>query len=138
MSGNNMSKHDAGFTLIEALVATAVFTLVVSALYQGLTVGWRGLARTKAEDAAVSLLSQKLASSGIETPLQTATASGTTLEGMSWQTEIAPYAGAATATDTNSPAYLAYWVTVTVHWRDGVLTSEKSLQATTLKIKKAS
>jgi general secretion pathway protein I len=133
-----MSKREAGFTLIEALVATAVFALVLSALYQGLTTGWRGLKKANAEDAAVAVLAQQLASSGVEAPLQAGSASGTTADGISWQSEITPYAGAASDANGTAPAYLGFWVNVTVRWTEGRFGAEHALQATTLKLKKAS
>jgi prepilin-type N-terminal cleavage/methylation domain-containing protein len=132
-----MNNRDGGFTLIEALVATAVFALVLSALYQGLTVGWRGLKKANAEDAAVAVLSFQLATTGVETPLQTSTTSGTTPDGVSWQTAITPYAATEPATGSPQPTYLGYWVNVVVRWTEGRFAPEHTLQATTLKLKKA-
>lgn len=133
-----MEKREGGFTLIEAIVATAVFALLLSALYQGLATGWRGLKSAKAEDAAIALLSQRLASSGVETPLQSSTMSGRTLEGLSWQSDITPYAGNASTGNSSGGDYQGYWVTVIVRWNNGRFSREHSLQATTLKLKKSS
>jgi prepilin-type N-terminal cleavage/methylation domain-containing protein len=132
-----MNSRDGGFTLIEALVATAVFALVLSALYQGLTVGWRGLKKANAEDAAVAVLSFQLATSGVETPLQASSTSGTTPDGVSWQTVITPYSATEPTTGTAQPSYLGYWVTVIVRWTEGRFAPEHTLRATTLKLKKA-
>lgn len=133
-----MTRRDSGFTLIEALVATAVFALLLSALYQGLTVGWHGLRKAGAEDAAMLVLSQRLASSGVETPLETSANSGTAPGGISWQTRIVPYTPTAPAGDARLPAYQGFWITVSVRWQNIRFGTEQSLQATTLKIKKAS
>ena len=132
-----MSKREAGFTLIEALVATAVFALVLSALYQGLTTGWRGLKKASAEDAAVAILSQQLASRGVETPLQAGTTSGATPDGISWQSDITPYAGGTPDANVARPAYSGFWVNVTVRWKEGRFGAEHTLQATAFKLKKA-
>ncbi len=132
-----MNNRDGGFTLIEALVATAVFALVLSALYQGLTMGWRGLKKATAEDAAVSLLAAQMASSGVESPLETSTASGTTADGISWLSVIAPY-DATSGGEKSSASYLGYWVTVTVRWHEARFGAEHVLKAATMKIKKAS
>jgi prepilin-type N-terminal cleavage/methylation domain-containing protein len=133
-----MSSRDGGFTLIEALVATAVFALVLSALYQGLTTGWRGLKKANGEEAAVAVLSAQLASTGVEGPLQTSTSSGTTADGIAWQADIAPYSGGTPDASKASSAYLGYWVAVTVRWREARFGAEHALKARTLKLKKAS
>ncbi len=133
-----MARRDGGFTLIEALVATAVFALVLSALYQGIAIGWRGLKKAGAEDTARAVLSQHLASSGVETPLQAATTNGTT-DGVAWHAEIRPYRDTSlNAGETPPQAYQGFWIIVTVRWREGRFSPEHALQATTLKIKRAS
>jgi prepilin-type N-terminal cleavage/methylation domain-containing protein len=136
MTGNTMPRRDEGFTLIETIVATAVFALLLSALYQGLTAGWRGIKKSNSEDAALSLLSQKLASAGVETPLEPSTASGTSADGVAWQSQVIPYV--APASGTISGLYQGFWVTVTVRWKNGQFSAEQKLQATTLKLRKAS
>lgn len=131
-----MTKRDAGFTLIEALVATAVFVLVISSLYQGLSAGWRGLRKATAEDQAVAVARAELASRGVETPLATSSASGVTPEGIAWQTDVRPYAGLSSQPESKS-SFQAFWVTVTVRWREGRLSPEHVLDFTTLKLRKA-
>ena len=126
-----MTRREDGFTLIEAIVATAVFALLLSALYQGLTAGWRGIKKSNSEDAALSLLSQKLASTGVETPLETSTATGVA-DGIAWRSQITPY-----ATGAVSGPYQGFWITVAVRWKNGPFSPEQALQATTLKLRKA-
>lgn len=133
-----MHKRDGGFTLIETLVATTVFALLLSALYQGLTSGWRGLKIANAESSALAVLSRQLASGGIETPLDVSTASGVTADGVAWQTDIRPYAPTNRSSGGAASVYQGFWVTVTVRWSTGAFGAERSLQATTLKLKKAS
>jgi prepilin-type N-terminal cleavage/methylation domain-containing protein len=131
-----MAKQDSGFTLIEALVATAVFAMLLGALYQGLSAGWRGLQKANSETVALALLSRQLASIGVETPLQPSSTAGSTTDGVTWQADILPYHPTQSANLPSPPAYQGFWVSVTVRWRDGYLKSEQTLQATTLKIKK--
>jgi prepilin-type N-terminal cleavage/methylation domain-containing protein len=135
MTGETMTRREDGFTLIEAIVATAVFALLLSALYQGLTAGWRGLKKVNSEEIALALLSQKLASTGVETPLVTSAATGVA-DGIAWQSQIAPYAEPA-AGNVSGP-YQGFWITVTVRWKNGPFSPEQALQATTLKLRKAS
>ena len=111
-----MRKADAGFTLVEALVAMAVFTLVISALYQGLSGGWRGLRRADASELALGVAEARLASAGIETPLEASTQSGVTPDGVAWTTEISPYIPPGGQTAPPSPI-VGYWVAVTVKWK---------------------
>lgn len=139
MTKRDMPESKNGFTLVEALVATAVFALIMSALYQGLGTGWRGLKASGVEDAALAALTAHLASSGIETPLAASSATGTTSGGIAWQTDIRPYDGRNTTPENKlRGSYDGYWVSVTVRWRTGRFTPEQSLTATTLKIKRAS
>jgi prepilin-type N-terminal cleavage/methylation domain-containing protein len=135
MTGETMTRREDGFTLIEAIVATAVFALLLSALYQGLTAGWRGIKKSNSEDAALSLLSQKLASAGVETPLETSAATGVA-DGVAWQSQITPYASPASG--SISGPYQGFWITVSVRWKNGPFSPEQALQATTLKLRKAS
>lgn len=126
---------DAGFTLVESLVALAIFVAVISALYQGLTVGWRGLRRADAEDVALALAQNKLASTGVETPLVASTQSGVAGDGIAWQADIRPY----TAGSTDAPSaqdLQGFWVTVTVRWKEGPRRPEQSLQLQTVKLRR--
>lgn len=131
-----MARRDAGFTLIEALVAAAVFALLISALYQGLSLGWRGLRKAKAEDLAVAIANAELVSRGVETPLVASSASGTSPDGIAWQADIRPYLIPSTGPEGKT-AYQGFWVTVTVRWREGRLSPEHVLDFTTLKLKRA-
>lgn len=131
-----MANRDSGFTLVETLVATAVFVLVISSLYQGLSVGWRGLRLAKAEDVAVAIASAELSSLGVETPLATSTSSGVTSDGIAWQTDIRPYDSASNSGSEKS-SYQGYWVSVSVRWREGRFSAERQLDFRTLKLGRA-
>ncbi len=123
--------NDGGFTLLEVLVATAIFASLIAALHRGIATGAHGLRMATAEDTAITLLRRQLASGGIETPLTAATASGTTPEGLRWERVIRPYEiGSAPA---EGETYRGYWVSVTVRWREK-FGAERSLNATTLRI----
>ena len=126
---------DAGFTLVESLVALAIFVAVISALYQGLSVGWRGLRRADAEDMALALAQNKLATAGVETPLVASTQSGAAGDGMLWQADIRPYATALPAAQTPQDLQ-GFWVTVTVRWKEGPRRREQTLQLQTIKLRR--
>lgn len=126
---------DAGFTLVESLVALAIFVAVISALYQGLSVGWRGLRRADAEEIALAMAQNKLASTGVETPLIASTQSGVAADGMVWQADIRAYASASEAAQS-APDLHGFWVTVTVRWKEGPRRPEQSLQLQTIKLRR--
>ena len=130
-----MRRREAGFTLVEALVAMAVFTLVISALYQGLSGGWRGLRRAEGSELALKVAEAQLASAGIETPLVPSTQSGVT-SGISWTSEISPYVPPGSQLETR-PNLAGFWVAVTVRWKDGPFQPEQSLQLKTMKFRRA-
>jgi general secretion pathway protein I len=133
--GKAIRTREAGFTLVEALVAFAVFTLVISALYQGLSGGWRGLRRADASVLALAVAKARLASAGVETPLAISTDQGVTAEGVRWVSEIVPYVPPGTLGAQRS-AVSAFWVLVTVRWTEGPLQPERSLQLKTLKFQR--
>lgn len=140
VGGDDMRTREAGFTLVEALVAMAVFTLVVSAVYQGFTSSWRGLRRAESADLALSVAEARLASTGIETPLEASQQSGVSPEGIRWTADINPYVPPSIASDAATAqrsAVAGYWVTVTVYWTDGPLRPGQSLQLKTVKLKRA-
>jgi prepilin-type N-terminal cleavage/methylation domain-containing protein len=141
-----MAQRDAGYTLIESLVAASVFALLLGALYQGISTGWRGLKIANAEDAAIALLAERLASAGHETPLLAGVASGVSTApstpGLAWQTTIRPVKSVSPVTGSNGQSATrrveGYWVEVTVRWRAGIAQLERSLSATTIKLKRVS
>lgn len=131
-----MENQDDGFTLIEVLVAMAIFALVVSALYQGLQTGWRGLRAADLEDTAISVAASELVSRGVETPLTVGVQSGTTTYGIAWQSTVRPYLSP-DPRDFLQPASVVtngFWVDVVVRWTDGPARTAKTLSFTTLKL----
>ena len=129
------SDNDAGFTLVESLAALAIFVAVISALYQGLSVGWRGLRRADAEELALALAQNKLASTGVETPLIASTQSGVGSDGMAWQADIRPYTSASPAAQS-APDLQGFWVTITVHWKEGPRRPDQSVRLQTVKLRR--
>ena len=127
--------HDAGFTLVESLVALAIFVAVISALYQGLSVGWRGLRRADAEDRALVIAQNALASAGVETPLVASTQAGVTPDGIAWQADIRAPTSASPAA-SSAPGFQGFWVTVTVRWKEGPRRPEQALQLQTIKLRR--
>lgn len=87
----NSAKSDAGFTLIETLVAfvivAAAFAVVLGLLSSGM------LLTTRATNQRLALLvaDSTLARVGSDIPLQVGAASGQTQAGFQWTVSISPY-----------------------------------------------
>lgn len=79
---------DDGFTLVETLVALAVFALAFSGLYRAFDGGWQSLRRAQLEAEAIEVAKSQLAATGVVTPLMDGRQSGETADGVRWQIEI--------------------------------------------------
>jgi type II secretion system protein I len=85
-----MRHHDAGFTVVEVLVAFAIVTIVLAALYQTVAGAYRGYARVQVREQTVVLARAQLEAVGIETPLQPGESTGTYATGVAWHLTVEP------------------------------------------------
>jgi type II secretion system protein I len=95
-----MRRREAGFTLVEVVVAFAIVTVILAALYQAIAGAYRGYARTQLREQTLALLRAQLEAVGSEEPLQPGERSGTYATGVAWRltvepTETASYRGRA-------------------------------------------
>lgn len=126
-------KRDAGFTLIETLVALTVFALVAGALHLCLATGWKGVHAARLEEAAVALARSELAAAVDGAALAEGMIEQTTAAGFTWRREVSAYAGP--GSDIHEPgASQAYRVSVSVRWQDGPLRPERTITLETIKI----
>jgi general secretion pathway protein I len=104
------SHRQGGFTLIEVVVAFAIFTLAIGAIYESFAGAVRGSARAEVRDqellVAQSLLSQLRTAPG---PWK-AEESGSLEGGWRWRTEVAPF----DATVNERSPWRAFAVTIHV------------------------
>ena len=122
MQSPSASPADAGFSLIEALVALAIVGLALAAI--GGVIGG-GLAGARASDqaaAALTLAESKIAEAGAVAALRPGDSSGAVAGHFRWRLRVAPYEdrgedSAATTPEPVSPLRL-YRVEVTVAWQD--------------------
>jgi prepilin-type N-terminal cleavage/methylation domain-containing protein len=77
MSGCRTSRHQAGFTLIECLVALAILALAAAAVHRSFAGGAAGLAITEQRSEAVDVARAILAKAGVEAPLVPGRSAGT-------------------------------------------------------------
>ncbi|PPD28397.1 MAG: hypothetical protein CTY20_10295 [Hyphomicrobium sp.] len=120
--------REAGFSLIETVVALAILALALGALYRNFDSGWRGVRRAEIEAEALEVAKSRLAATGIETPFVEGRQSGRTPDGVTWEVDVRRYVPArAQSAEVNAGTVGkvadAYWVTV----RAGRAASESAI-----------
>ena len=86
-----MHKFSRGFSLLEVLVAFVILALILSVLMQIFSGGLRNASRADEYQQAVLLGQSKLASVGIETPLEVSESNGEFDAVYRWHVSIRPY-----------------------------------------------
>jgi hypothetical protein len=110
--------RERGTSVMEAIVALVLFSSVVVALYQALAAGTRSIRRADQEVAATAIAVARLASAGIEAPLEEGRELTGEDHGYRWRMGVARFVSADERTAQSR--MLAYWVTVDVTWGDGI------------------
>ncbi|MBA4026504.1 MAG: hypothetical protein C0511_12595 [Hyphomicrobium sp.] len=109
--------REAGFSLIETVVALAIFALAFGALYRNFDSGWRGVLSAEIEAEALEVAKSRLAVTGIETALVEGRQSGRTPDGVTWEVDVRRYVPARAQSaeiDARTVGKVAdaYWVVV--------------------------
>lgn len=106
-------RADAGFTLVEVVVALAILALSLSAVFAAMSNGiWR-VGQADAAAKAGSLAQSLLARAGAETPLRAGHANGQFPGGFDWTLLVEPFGDGA---DWAQWPLSAYTVTAQVSW----------------------
>jgi general secretion pathway protein I len=121
--------RDAGFTLVEVLVALAVLALTLGVLLQVLADGAGRAGHAEKQASALSQAQSLLAAVGSQIALQHGHTSGQFDDGSRWQLRIEAHGDAA---DRKAWPVGAYKVFVEVAWVHG--SRERSLTLTTLRL----
>jgi len=110
MSASPAKSGEAGFTLLEFLVAFAILTLFLGAALAGVAVAIHGDRQASFLTQATLLAQAKLASAGVDFPLDSGSVRGDLPNGYIWRADIRPYSP---SPRHDSPTE-GYWVEVTV------------------------
>ena len=119
---------EAGFTLVEVIVAFAILALALGVLMFIISDGIQRSAQAELAAEAASLAQSLLAQAAAETPLRSGERAGQFDDRRRWRLRTEPYAGAGDP----QGAIGAYRVTAEVFWHDD--TRERSLALSTLRL----
>ena len=109
---------DAGFTLIEVLVATVIAALALIALLENFSSGLSAVSRLAARDRAVALAQSVLETAGARELLTEGVETGQPSDGIEWRT-ITRRRDDLIYSDPATMFVVPYEVEVEVTWRDG-------------------
>ena len=127
-----MSDRSHGFTLIETLVALALFAGIFAALSAGISGGSRGVRLARMDLTAAMLARAKLAAIGVEAPMADGQRESGEENGFTWGVSVQQYVRQ--DTEFRETEFKAYWVTVDVSWREGPIRPLRSIQLKGLKL----
>jgi general secretion pathway protein I len=96
--------HQRGFTLIEVLVAFAVFALCVGALYESFAMAMKRSEQTTRRALALATAQSLLSQLRVQPPPWPSDQSGLSFVGQRWRIQVKPY-----LTDARSLEHPALW-----------------------------
>lgn len=130
--GRSMHERSAGFTLIETLVALVIFVAGYVLVQQSVSLSWYGATVAQYEREALQVARALSAVAGTQHRLEEGQQTGRTATGYDWAINVRRYYPPG---DEGTQVRLAaYWVVVTVRWKEGPLRRDQSLQFTTVKL----
>ncbi len=108
-------RRQAGFALVEAIVAFAILAISLIALFVGVSGAERSGLRSHFQMTALRLARSRLDELGVVVPLRTRTYKGRS-EGVDWTVTVSPY-GVSAANASHKNALHAYWAQIILHPR---------------------
>lgn len=114
------ARGDAGFTLMEAIVALAIAALGLSFMIAAVGTGLENARAAEQYVRATRAAQSHLAEIGASLPLAEGLRSGVDPDGFAWRVRIVSSGHAASPPAAGQAALLLYDVEVNVHWRSGI------------------
>lgn len=122
----------AGFTLVETLVALVIFVAGYVLVQQSVSLSWYGATVAQYDREALRVARALSAVAGTQQRLDEGQQTGRTATGYDWAVNVRRYYPPG---DEGTPLRLAaYWVEVTVRWKEGPLRRNQSLLLSTVKL----
>lgn len=132
---SNTPRRQAGFTLVEMVVAFVLLSMVLATGFEVFTAGMRRAIDLEDRAQALVVAQSHLASAGVEQGLKEGQSQGQTEDGKyRWAVSITPFAEA--MQDPNQPltsAYGLFRIEVTVQWR-GADERDRTMMLSTLEL----
>ncbi len=125
----------SGFTLIEVLVALTILALSLGVFLNIFSTGLKGTRLSEAYSMATMLAESKLATIGVEEPLEEGESSGRFDDRFAWMVDVRPHESMEDEEEGSvrrRGALEAFDVVVTVSWDDR--NDAKSISLTTLRL----
>jgi general secretion pathway protein I len=120
-----MRRAEAGFTLIEVLIAFVIAAGGLTALFQLLSGNMAGMSRAEAREHATQIAQSRLAELQASPGLAPGHLRGQADRRFSWAASVQPYGPVLTS--RQGQAIPLHALTVTVRWRDGASQQQVSL-----------
>ena len=134
------ASSDAGFSLIEVIIALVLFSALFLALYRGIGGAGRAIHLANLQSKATHIAVARLAAAGVESALADGQAYSGDERGFTWRVNIERYTGLPDEREqfisqrTQTPQIAGYWVDVEVIWRPRAFEKVHSLRLRTLKL----
>jgi general secretion pathway protein I len=124
-----LRKGEAGFTLVEVIVALAILALGLSVLLGSISGSLRQTANAARMAEASALAQSLLAEVGADRPIKPEQSSGQFANGYRWHLKMEPYGG---VKEREEWPVGAYQISTEVEWEDGA--NRRSYALTTLRL----
>jgi general secretion pathway protein I len=123
---------DAGFTLLEVLIAFTLVAFVLAAVMQVYSGGMRMTGISEQRVVAAMLAQSKLAELSAKQPIVPRVESGLSDTGYRWRADVTKYREMAAVEELGTNPIVLYQLTVLVEW--GPLARPRNFELTTLRI----
>lgn len=134
MGRRQRRSREAGFSVLEAIVALTIMALALTVFQMGLRTGTNAIRSAELQRAALSVARSELEKVSVVTPLEDGLRSGRTADGLDWRLELTQHlrGNPGQAPDRILP----YRVSVIVTWQDPLASEPRSLTLTSIKLKR--